>query len=195
MKRDYLILLFLLATLSCAAQTDTIQSKYDNIEDLKEQTEQNEIIDLEYVDSTFSYRAIVPDWLTLIETGSPTIWGGTFPKVDGVENALLVKGFSKSEFKDFNDFKDVYLTGNTFGQPVKWGSEQTWFGQNDLIEIDNGFKRKVFIMYGNLIYHNQFILLESKTAYLWIQFTASPETYDKNIDKFNEFMDGLQLLN
>ena len=195
MKKDSLIILLLLAVLNCTAQTDTIQRKYDNIEDLKDQVEQNEIVDLDYIDSTFSYRTIVPDWLTLMETGNPTIWGGTFPKIDGIANALLVKGFAKSEFKDFNKFKEVYLTGNMFGQQVKWGAEQTWYGQNDLIEIENGFKQKVFIMYGNLIYHNQFILLESKTAYLWIQFTASPDTYDKNIDKFNEFMKGLQLLN
>ncbi|NRA92770.1 MAG: hypothetical protein HRU26_08815, partial [Psychroserpens sp.] len=191
MKKSYCIIIVLLTSLACRAQNDTIQGGYDDVEDLKTQIEENEIVDLQYIDSTFSYRVTVPDWLTLMETNDPMLFGGVFPEVDGVENAILIKGFSKSEFKSFVEFKDIYLTGNKFGQPVKWGSEQTWFGQNDLINITDGVKQKVFIMWGKLIYHNQFILLESGTAFLWIQFTASPETYEKNISKFDEFMSGL----
>jgi hypothetical protein len=195
MKKNYLLLLLSLTALNCSAQTDTVRVTYDTIEDLEEQVEQNEIDELEYVDNTFSYRVIVPGWLTLMDTRNPTLWGGIFPKVDDIENVLLIKGFAKSEFNDFNDFKDIYLTGNSFGKPVKWGTEQTWFGQNDLVEIENGVKQKVFIMHNNLIYHNQFVLLESKTGYLWIQFAATPETYSKNLDKFDEFISSLQLLN
>jgi hypothetical protein len=183
-----------LTSLACRAQNDTILKGYDDVEDLKTQIEENEIVELQYIDSTFSYLVTVPNWLTLIETNDPVLFGGVLPEVNGVENAILIKGFSKSEFKNFAEFKDIYLTGNKFGQPVKWGSEQSWFGQKDLINITDGVKQKVFIMWGKLIYHNQFILLESETAFLWIQFTASPETYDQNIGKFDEFMSGLVLM-
>ena len=194
MKKSYCIIILLLTTLGCIAQNDTIKQGYDDIEDLNSQIEEHKIVDLQYIDSTFSYRVTVPSWLTLIETNDPMLFGGIFPEVDGVENAVLIRGFSKSEFKNFAEFKDIYLTGNRFGQPVKWGSEQIWYGQNDLVNITDGVKQKVFIMWKNLIYHNQFVLLESQTAFLWIQFTASPETYDQNIGKFNEFMNGLVLM-
>ena len=183
-----------MTSLACRAQNDTIREGYYDVKDLKTQIEEKEIVDLQYIDSTFSYRVTVPDWLTLMETNDPTLFGGIFPEVDGVENAILIKGFSKSKFKSFAEFKDIYLTGNKFGQPVKWGSEQTWFGQNDLINITDGVKQKVFIRWGKLIYHNQFVLLESETAFLWIQFTASPETYVQNIGKFDEFISGLILM-
>jgi hypothetical protein len=45
-----------------------------------------------------------------------------------------------------------------------------------------------------LVYHNQFVLLETKTAYLWIHFCATPTTYDANMPKFDEFMAGLTIL-
>jgi len=185
---------FLLLTNFASGQKDTVYQQYEDIDELKKQIIENEIVELRYVDSTFQYACKVPSWLNLLESGNDAVWGGTFPAVDGVENALIIIGSSKDKFESFDQFKEIHLTGNTFGQPVKWGADQTWLGQNELTEIEHGAKRKVYIFWNGLIYHNQFVLLETKTAYLWIKFTASPETYDKNIGKFEEFMKGLELL-
>ena len=147
-----------------------------------------------YLDSTFYYKVKIPIWLHLRETGSETAFGGTLPAVNGIENAILIKGFPKSSFKSFDEFKEIYLTGNKFGQPTKYSKEHIWYGQNGIIEISNGVKEKVFTFWRNKIYHNLFFLLETKSAYLWIQFTSTPETYDTNISKFDEFMSGFKIL-
>ena len=130
-----------------------------------------------------------------MESENSNSFGGILPAVDGIENAILVTGFAKDKFKNFQSFKEIYLTGNKFGQPVKWGSGHGWMGQNDLLEIENGVEQKVFLFWENHVYHSQFVLLESESSFLWIQFMSTPETYDKNIEKFEEFMDGFELTN
>jgi hypothetical protein len=145
------------------------------------------------IDSVLNYEVKIPGWLHLKETGSPTVFGGTLPVVNGIENAIAVSAFSREQFTSFDDFKYVFLTGNKFGEPTKFDKEQVWYGQNNLMEIEHGVKQKVFIFWQNKIYHNQFVLLQSKTAYLLVKFVATPETYDINISKFNEFLSGIKI--
>jgi hypothetical protein len=145
------------------------------------------------VDPVFNYEVKIPGWLHVTETGSPTIFGGTLPAVNGIENAISVQGFPGSQFKSFDEFKFIFLTGNKFGAPAKFDKEQTWYGQNELIEIDHGVRQKVFIYWQNKIYHNQFVLLRSGTAYILVQFVATPETYDINLPRFEEFLSGLKI--
>lgn len=170
------------------------RSGFTTYDQLRKEQKDYGIDTLLYVDSTFNYQIRIPDWLSLKETGSPDVFGGTLPAVDGIENAIMVKGFSKKGFKSFEEFKDIYLTGNRFGEKTKYSNEHVWYGQNNLIEIDHGVKRKVFTIWRNLIYYNMFVLLETKSSYIWIQFGASPDTYDVNISKFDEFMAGFKIL-
>jgi hypothetical protein len=195
----FLILILVLSkSLVYAQYTDSVKVKrgvFNSYEELRANQIFLRIYPLIYVDSSFNYKVQIPDWLTLGETGSATIFGGTLPAVNGVENAILITGFSKSDFKSFDEFKEIYLTGNKFGEPTKYSKEHIWYGQNELIKIENGVKQKVFTLWRNWIYHNLFILLETKAAYLWIQFTSTPDTYDVNISKFGEFMSGFKLIN
>ena len=41
---------------------------------------------------------------------------------------------------------------------------------------------------------SQFVLTETKTAYIWINFTSTRDTYDKNLEKFMEFLKGFRIL-
>lgn len=132
--------------------------------------------------------------MTLRETGNTKSWGGTLPGVNGIENAILVTGFHKSEFRSFDEFKHIFLTGNKFGNKTLYNNQHIWYGQNDLIEIENGVKQKVFTLWDNHIYHNQFVLLQTPSAYLLVQFVATPDTYDVNISKFEIFISGLKIL-
>ena len=191
-----LTILLLAASLVFGQSTDSIKVKridFDTYDELRTKQKDLEIDSLTYVDSAFNYTVQIPNWLHLRETGSSTMIGGTLSAVNGIENAIMIKGFSKSEFKSFVEFKEIYLTGNKFGEPTKFSREHIWYGQNPLIKIDNGVKQKVFIYWRNKIYHNLFILLETKSAYLWIQFTSTPDSYDLNISKFNEFMTGFKI--
>ncbi len=196
MKLILLTLLIALNTYVLKAQNDTINRKYKNIENLKSQVKTNKIDFLVYVDSTLGYKAEVPKWFTLIETGNDKVWGGTFPAIDGIENAMIIKGFEKSEFKSFDHFTAIYITGNEFGKKALYSENHIWYGYNprDLHDIKNGVSCRVFTFFQNKIYHNQFSLIETEKAFLWIQFVATPETFELNLSKFIEFVNGIELV-
>ena len=194
-----LILLTLFITLNICdskAQNDTITRKYKDTKDLKLQIKKDEIESLVYVDSTFGYKTEVPKWLNLRETGNDRVWGGTFPSIDGIENAMMIKGFDKSEFKSFEHFIKIYITGNKFGKKTLYSENHNWYGHNpsDLHDIKNGVSCRVFTFFQNKVYHNQFSLIETEKAFLWIKFVATPETFELNLPKFTEFVDGIKLV-
>jgi hypothetical protein len=194
----FLTILLLSVSLVFGQSADSTKVKridFGTYDELRTRQKGLGIDSLTYVDSTFNYIVQIPGWLHLRTTGSPNMIGGTLPAINGIENAIMIKGFSKSEFKSFEEFKEIYLTGNKFGEPTKFSREHIWYGQNPLIKIDNGVKQKVFTYWRNKIYHNLFTLLETKSAYLWIQFTSTPDTYDLNISKFDQFMSGFKISN
>lgn len=191
-----LIIFIALNSFVAKAQNDAIHRNYKNTKDLKTQIEKDSIKSLIYIDSTFGYKTEVPKWLNLRETGSNKVWGGTFPEIDGIENAMMIKGFDKSEFKSFEHFKETFITGNKFGKKTLYSENHIWYGNNarDLHEIKNGVSSRVFTFFQNKIYHNQFSLIETKKAFLWIQFVATPETYDLNLPKFTNFVNEIEFV-
>ena len=136
----------------------------------------------------------IPEWLN-VKTDDNILWGGTLPAVEGIENAILIKTFERDEFKSFEDFQYIFITGNKFGKQSLYSSEHIWYGRNeyDFKTIEHGVTSRVFTMYKNLIYHNQFTLLETSKSYLFIQFCSTPETYEINLPKFNKLMEGLKV--
>lgn len=146
------------------------------------------------VDSACGYSVAIPSWLEVKETGSTNKFGGTMPAINGTANAILISCFAKTQYASFEEFQDIYLTGNHFGQPTKFSKDHVWYGQNQLNKLERGVEQKVFLYWQNKIYHSKFILLQTPKAYMWIQFMSTPETYDKNIEKFNDFMNGLEIM-
>lgn len=142
----------------------------------------------------YGYSVEVPEWLDIL-TNDGISFGGKLPEIKGIANAILITGFNKNEFKNFKDFQRIYITGNIFGQPALFNESHTWYGRNerDFKKIKNGVSSRVFIRYKGLIYHHQFVLIETKKAYLLINFCATPETYDENLPKFDEFLSGLRI--
>ena len=88
------------------------------------------------------------------------------------------------------------MSGNTFGKPTLFSEKHIWYGYNerDLTKIENGVSCRVFTLFENKIYHNQFCLIEVDNAFIWIQFVSTPETYDTNIGKFKEFVESIEYL-
>ncbi len=155
-----------------------------------------EVDTLVYLDSTFNFQITVPNWLQLKETNSIYIWGGTLPAVNGIENAIAIKSFKKERYESFKEFRKYIIEGVVFGQSPPWSNSHKSLGKKDLGKYkDIGEAYKAYWMRGNLIYHCQYILLETKTAYLWIDFTSTQETFDKNLGKFEEFLDGFKVIN
>lgn len=193
-----ILTVFFIVLNSCGSKmpNKTVNKEYTDTEDLKAQVEKHEIENLTYVDSTFGYKTKVPKWLNLKETGNDKVWGGTFSSIGGIENAMMIQGFKKNKFKSFEHFKEIYITGNKFGKTTLYSKNHSWYGHNerDLHDIKNGVSCRVFTFYQNKIYHNQFALMETEKAFLWIQFVATPDTYELNLPKFTKFVNGIELL-
>jgi hypothetical protein len=176
--------------------TKVKKDTFNNYDELREKQQKAEVETLTYVDSTFNFQVTVPNWLHLIEAGSAYIWGGTLLAVDGIENAIAIKSFDKKDYKSLKDFKKYIVEDLVFGQTPPWSNSHKFMGKKDLGKYKNiGDAYKVYLMRGKLIYHCEYILLETKTGYLWIDYTSTQETFDKNIDKFEEFMNGFKVTN
>lgn len=146
------------------------------------------------VKSGSGYSVEIPEWLN-VKGSDETSWGGTMPAVEGIENAILITSYEKNKFKSFEDFQHIFITGNKFGEETLYSKEHIWYGRNeyDLKQIKNGVRSRVFILYKDHIYHNDFVLLETSKSYLFIQFCSTPETYDTNLPKFNKFLKKLKV--
>ncbi|MBL7868408.1 MAG: hypothetical protein JNM71_10340 [Flavobacterium lindanitolerans] len=148
-----------------------------------------------YNDYANGYSVEKPSWLNVMESGNTNAWGGTLPAVHDIKNAILITAFEKSKFKNFEDFKRIYITGNKFGQETLFSKNHIFYGRNekDLHNVEHGVSSKLYLFFKNKIYHCQFVLLETSKSFLFINFTSTPETYEENIVKFNEFLKGLSV--
>ena len=148
-----------------------------------------------YNDYQNGYSIEKPSWLSVMESGNKNAWGGTLPAVHNIKNAIMIMAFEKTKFKDFADFERIYITGNKFGEETLFSKNHIFYGRNekDFYDVQNGVSSKLYLFFKSKIYHCQFVLLETSNSFLFINFTSTPETYEENIDKFNEFLKGLKL--
>lgn len=174
------IILVFLISVNVFAQTEEV---YEAIESSR------------YTDYKNGYSIQIPDWFIEKQTNDSNLWGGVFPKTNNIENAVIITGFDKKYFESFEDFQRVFITGNVFGKETLFSKAHIWYGRNerDFQVIQNGVSSRVFTFWNDKIYHNQFVLLETSTSYLFVNFCATPETYEENLPKFNELMDGLKI--
>ena len=200
MKRIALTLFaFLISGLTFSQTNDSTKFKkdsFDNYQELREKQKNAEIEKLTYLDSTFNFQVQVPNWLNLKETGTIYAWGGTLPEVDSIENAIIIKIFEKNDYKSLADFKKHIVGELVFGQSPEWSNSHKFMGKKDLGKYRNiGDAYKIYLLQGKIMYYCEYILLETKTAYLWIDFTSTQTTFDINIGKFEEFLSSFTFTN
>ena len=95
-----------------------------------------------------------------------------------------------------SDFKKFLVEDLVFGQSPKWSASHKFMGKKDLGKYNNiGDSYKVYLMMGNLMYHCEYVLVRTNSAYLWIDYTSIQEIFDKNFAKFEEFMSGFKVTN
>lgn len=149
----------------------------------------------EYIDSVYCYKVDLPSWLKIKETGNSNMWGGTLPSINGCENAILIISFERDKYETFDEFKYEIVEKYKMGDNINNNPNQKFLLRKELEEIEGiGPSYKVQILTSGIIYNCNFVLTESKTAYIFINFTATPETYDLNLPKFKDFMSGFELI-
>ncbi len=70
MKLIPIFIILLSYSFGSKAQNDTIQKKYRDTNELNYQIEKDKIESLVYIDSVLRFKVLVPEWLTLRETGN-----------------------------------------------------------------------------------------------------------------------------
>jgi len=200
MKNLFLLCLLALVTIKTFGQTKTDSAKivhktYADYNDLQQQRNSDKIVSTHMVDTVLGFKAIIPAWFKLRETGSDWTLGGMLPAVDGIENVIMIKAFPKKDYVDMAAFKDFIIGTWTFGTHPKWSAEHVCYGIKDMEDVPGiGKSYSASNFWQNHIYTCKYVLAESKTAFLWIDFTATPNTYELNLPKFDEFLKGLKLL-
>lgn len=152
----------------------------------------NEII---YTDEVRNFEIEIPRWLNIVKTDSDDMFGGTFPDIDNVKNAVIVRSFSKdiydSSFENFNHHKILKFK---IGDQMGGGSKMLLKREIEAPKNINGVAFRYQSMYGTSIYENACYTVNTGSHYLLILFTATKETIDKNKDRLTEFLEKIKIL-
>ena len=149
-----------------------------------------------YIDSANDFKITVPKWVYIRETNDKDFFGGTLPAINEIENAIVISSARKSKYNSFKDFKKFIIedSGYVKGAKPKWANDRTFISIDpDSLPKDNYSAYKVVVNRNGNIFVSKFVLAESKTAYLFLQFTATTDTYPINVNKFHEFLSKLKI--
>ena len=150
---------------------------------------------IKHTDSVAGYSLVIPNWWRIRETPNNMLFGGTFPAIEDVENALLFKAFDKSKFDDIDTFERWVIADYRLGDKPKWSRSHSIVLKRELENFEDlGKSYKVQLMWGSSIYHCCYIIIETSTSFLWIDFTATQDTYDVNFPKLESIMANFKTL-
>ncbi len=188
MKRYLVIIIVLIAARPCLGQVQIADDhRHINLGayliGLEQVMGKDSIV---HADSAYGFQVTIPQWWHIKETPLD-FFGGTFPAVDSIENALIFKCFEKTKFNNLGDFENWVIKDYSMGQKPKWSQEHTILLKKELDDFKQmGNAYKVQILRGNKIYHCCYIITQTDKAYVWIDFTATETTYPKNFERFKE---------
>lgn len=200
MKKNLIILVAILISQLSFCQTDSIKkaetSKHGNLVAYLYELRQIQGEDnIKHVDSLLNYKINIPIWWKIRETPNTFLFGGTFPSINGIENALLFKSFQKEKFKNLDDFENWIIKDYKIGDIPKWSNSHTLLLKKENEDFKKlGKSYFVQLMRGGKLYQCQYIIIETSKTYLWIDFTATKETYDTNFEKLKELIIGFEII-
>lgn len=150
--------------------------------------------DLEYVDSANRYTLTIREWFNITESPGNSIYMGTLPDIDNIQNAILVRPVKKTNYASFSDFNEKIL-------PADLKSGDKFGGGTFLLKKDlprpslvNGLSRQITVQRGSQLYENHYITIETASCYMTVVFTATSKTFGLNQPRFLEFVDDIVLM-
>ena len=102
--RKIQILIFLIA-FKGFSQADTARAI---IVDIRNEPKVNTAFVDTYTDYEYGYSIKKPKWLKVDNQLNLSMWGGTFPAVHNIVNAVLIVGYKKDKFKNYFTFNCYY---------------------------------------------------------------------------------------
>jgi len=147
-----------------------------------------------YTDSLSHYEIEVPKWLNVINTNSNIVFGGTFPDIDNIKNAIIVSPFEKGDFDNsFSKFNDENVLKLKIGDKLGGGTVLLT-KEIETPKSVNGVAYNIQVAQGNSIYENICYTIDTGSHYLFIFFTSTPQTIKRNMDLLNDFMSRIKIL-
>lgn len=147
-----------------------------------------------HTDQHWAYSCTVPAWFRVLDTPDD-LFGGMLPPIDTTENTIIIKGFPKRQFRDLGAFENWVVKDYTVGQESKWDPEHIILLKNLIADYPGpGIAYRVQILYQGMIYNCAYALIETSMAFLWVDFTATNTTYNKQYPLFLEFVQSIKLL-
>jgi len=123
----------------------------------------------------------VPDWLNVFKPIRDNMFWGSYPEWNEVVNAMSMFWEYKSDSLSFNDFLNK---GNSF--PKERRPNYRLIEENDSI-------LRYFFTSDNGWFHQQNVYIKGDNIYCIINFTATKNTYDYNIGRFEEIIKKIKL--
>ncbi|MGH1383199.1 hypothetical protein [Kordia sp.] len=154
--------------------------------------EKDEDLVVNYENEHFQFT--VPDYLNVIEMNAVTIWSASFPDVNNVKNAVVIRMVKKEAYESLKAFnKDVFPQGKMGDEDdrmkllLKEELENTG-------EINGKSMRFQYMPKGTMrLYHAKKVTFETKTHYVMIMFNATPSTYEGNVKRFDAFLETFKI--
>lgn len=200
MKKHLIYIVAALISQLSLGQTDSIKnnevSKHGNLTaylyELRQIQGEN---DIKHEDTFLDYKVNIPIWWKIRETPNSFMFGGTFPAINGVENALLFKSFQKTEFKNLVNFENWVIKDYKIGDIPKWSNNHIIILKKENEDFKKlGKSYVVHLLRNGKIYQCQYIIIETPKTFLWIDFTSTKDTYDINLEKLKEIITSFEII-
>jgi hypothetical protein len=145
---------------------------------------------IEYVDPKAGYSLDVPAWLNVVRSDNPDLFIATFPDNDNVKNAVSFTYYDTTEYASLDALNQDKILKYKMGDQL---GRSTVMIKNELETPPNstGVAYKFQQMRGSVMYEVQYVTYKTENGYLLVNFTATPPTYDKNVVRFRELLQGL----
>jgi len=150
---------------------------------------------IKHVDSISGYSIVIPLWWSIRESSHPNLFSGLFPRTKGIVNALAFKVYHKKRHFDLLDFENWIINDYENGESPKWSDKHELISKKEICDFsDIGKAYKVKLLFKGKTYVCCYIMVETSNSYLWIDFTATTETYELNFEKFKSLMENYKTI-
>ncbi|WP_298514257.1 hypothetical protein [uncultured Kordia sp.] len=148
---------------------------------------ENEDLVVDFESGDFSF--VVPDYLNVIRSNDKTLWTASFPDVNNIKNAVVIRTIKKEKYDSFEAFNKEVLPQGKLGDD---DGRMTLLLKEELENIgdfNGGSMRFQYMPSGTMrTYLAKKVTFETKTHYGLVMFNATPDTYKGNITRFDEFL-------
>lgn len=147
---------------------------------------------MELVDPVGKFYLVLLPWFNKIRSEGGDFITGTLADVNNQKDEISIKWFSKDAYKSIKDFQEDHVLKYKSMDPMNGG---TFLIRNEYKnkEENQGLSYKMQMMKGNVMLETHVVTYETSSGYLLCNLVATPESYDRSLPKFLEFLNTIVL--